>query len=263
MKKENIAELCGAIVGDGWICGSEKSFFLAGDPTEDKDYYDRNISKLIKEIFNIDITPKFFSYWKVYGVGMYKKEIIKTLLSFDLKKGKKVDTAQVPNWILQNKRFFFDFLRGLFDTDGSIFCQRDYTKYASKYNSKYHTRIRIRISSISPKLIDQIYNELNILNFKCTKRKLLRGFKHNRNNHNVHILEINNSKWINEFFKKVKPANPKHITKYLVWKKFGFCPPKTNIIQRKEIIKNKLNPYIFYQAGMSERSNETDSKSVA
>ena len=66
MKNEKIAELCGATMGDGWICSSEKSFFLAGDPSEDKDYYDEHISKLIKEILNIDINPKFFHYWKVY-----------------------------------------------------------------------------------------------------------------------------------------------------------------------------------------------------
>ena len=214
--KNEIAELCGAIMGDGWICSSEKSLFIAGDPLEDKDYYDKNISKLIKDVLNIDTIPKFFPYWRVYGIGVYKKEKIKKLLGFGLKKGKKVDVAFIPEWILGDKKLFFNFLRGLFDTDGSVFCERDYTKYATKYNSKYHTRIRLRIGLISPLLINQIYDQLQKFNFKCTKRKLIRGFKHNRNNHDVYILEIN-SKWVKEFFNRVKPHNPKHITKYKIW----------------------------------------------
>lgn len=263
MKNEKIAELCGAVMGDGWICGNEKSFFLAGDPSEDRDYYDKHIPKLIKEIFRISILPKSFPYWKVYGIGIYKKKIIAELLSFGLKKGKKVDVTEIPEWILrENKEFFFSFLRGLFDTDGSIFCERDYTKYSNEFNSKFHTRVRVRISSISPKIINQVYIQLRKFDFKCTQRKLSRGFKHNRNNHDVYTLEINNSKWVQEFFNNVKPANPKHRTKYLIWKKFTFLPPKTTLKQRKEMIKNNLSPYMFYQAGVSERSNETDSKSV-
>jgi hypothetical protein len=247
LMKNKIAELCGATMGDGWICSSEKSFFLAGDPTEDKDYYDKHISRLVKDILNIDIVPKSFPYWKVYGVGIYKKENIKKLLSYGLKKGKKVDKVFIPEWILgEGESCFFSFLRGFFDTDGSIFCQRDYTKYASKHDSKYHVNIRIRIGSISPLIIDQIYDQLQKFNLKCTKRRLHKGFKNNRNNHDVYILEVNNSKWVKDFFDRVKPANPKHQTKYKVWKKFGFCPPKTTLIQRKEIIKNKLSPYKFY-----------------
>ena len=30
--KEKIAELVGAIIGDGWIQSNEQNFFIAGDP---------------------------------------------------------------------------------------------------------------------------------------------------------------------------------------------------------------------------------------
>jgi len=244
-KNEKIAELCGAITGDGWICSTEKSFFLAGDMSEDKDYYDDNIAKIVNEIFNIKILPKKYPYWKVYGIGVHKKNLVKKLLNYGLKKGKKVDTAFVPEWILSNRIYFFNFMRGLFDTDGSVFCQKDYTKYASDYNSQYHVNIRLRIVSISSVLINQIYNKLNEYNFKCSKRVLKRGFKFNRNNHDAYVLELN-SNWVKEFFRKIKPSNPKHTTKYQIWEKFGFLPPKTTLLQRKEIIKNKLSPYKFY-----------------
>ncbi len=45
-----IAELCGAIMGDGWIQENESGFFIAGDPEEDKEYYDEHLSQLINKI---------------------------------------------------------------------------------------------------------------------------------------------------------------------------------------------------------------------
>ncbi len=245
--KEKIAELCGAIIGDGWIQSNEQCFFIAGDPDEDREYYDLHLTKIFREIL-IPVKPRDFPYWGVYGIGIYKKEIIKRLLKFDISKGKKVKTAKVPRWIINsNKRIIKSFLRGFFDADGSIFCQKDYTKYANEFNSKYHAKIRLRISSISLELIEQMYQLCNKCQFQCVKRTIKRGRIYGRNCNDVHIIEINHLKSIKRWFEELKPSNPKHNTKYLIWKKFGFCPPHTKIAQRKEILKNSLNPYLFYK----------------
>jgi intein/homing endonuclease len=246
--KEDIAELCGAIIGDGWIQSNGKSFFIAGDPLEDKEYYDAHMVPLINKILNLNLKVKNFPYWKVYGTSLHKKEIIKRLLKFGLIGGRKVDVAEIPKWIMKsNKKIKGAFIRGLFDTDGCIFCQRDYTKYAKEFSSKYHSKIRIRISSISEKLMLQVFEIINQLNIHCIKRELKRGWSNNRNNHNVHIIEINKIEDIKKFFDREISKNQKHITKYLIWKKFGFCPPKSTIEQRKQILKNELDPHIFYK----------------
>ncbi|OGJ13371.1 hypothetical protein A3K82_00580 [Candidatus Pacearchaeota archaeon RBG_19FT_COMBO_34_9] len=246
--KESVAEFCGAVIGDGWIQSNEKSFFLAGDPTEDKEYYDFHMLPLINKILNLELKIKNFPYWKVYGISIHKKEVIKKLLHFGLPKGKKVDVAEIPKWIIKsNKKIMTAFIGGLFDTDGCIFCQKDYTKYATEFTSKYHSKIRIRISSISKKLISQVFEIMNNLNIRCIKRELKRGWSNNRNNHNVYIIEINRLEDIKNFFGNILSKNQKHITKYLIWKKFGFCPPQTSIEQRKQILKNKLDPHIFYK----------------
>jgi intein/homing endonuclease len=246
--KEDIAEFCGAAIGDGWIQSNEKSFFLAGDPNEDKEYYDSHMLPLINKILNLELKTKNFPYWKVYGISIHKKEVIKMLLKFGLPKGKKVDVAAVPDWIMKsNKRIMKAFIRGLFDTDGCIFFQKDYTKYSTEFTSKYHSKARIRISSISKKLMSQVFEIINKLNIKCIKRELKRGWSNNRNNHDVYIIEINRIEDIKNFFEGGISKNQKHITKYLVWKKFGFYPPKLKIEQRKQILKNKLDPNIFYK----------------
>ncbi len=224
---EKKAEFCGAMIGDGWIQSDERCLFLAGDPLEDKEYYDKCISKIVSETI-VPTKPKIFHYWKVYGISIYKKSIIRRILSeFGLPKGKKVATARVPTWIINsNKKIIEPFIRGLFDTDGGIFCQRDYTKYADEFNFKYHTKIRLRFTTISKKLNDEIFKLINNLGYKGVKRTIKKGFENNRNNHDVQILEINRINSIKRFFKEIKPSNPKHMTKYLIWEKFGFCPKK-------------------------------------
>ena len=62
-------------------------------------------------------------------------------------------------------------------------------------------------------------------------------------------MGINELKSIKKWFGELKPSNLKHITKYLTWKKFKFCPPNTTPKQREEILKNKLNPYSLYKPG--------------
>jgi len=63
---------------------------------------------------------------------------------------------------------------------------------------------------------------------------------------------INVKKWFNI----IGSNNPKHITKFLVWKKYGFCPPRTTIKERQKFLKGVSDPFSYY-AGVGERSNES------
>jgi len=51
---------------------------------------------------------------------------------------------------------------------------------------------------------------------------------------------------VNKWFDMISSKNPKHLTKYQVWKEFGFCPPHTTLDQRKQILKKEISPYSFY-----------------
>jgi len=46
---------------------------------------------------------------------------------------------------------------------------------------------------------------------------------------------------------KIGFNSTKHLTKYEVWKKFGYCPPNTNIRQRKQILEGNLKIEDFYK----------------
>ena len=48
---------------------------------------------------------------------------------------------------------------------------------------------------------------------------------------------------VSKIMKFVNEKNPKHITRYLMWKKFGFCPPYTTLEERKQMLKKEVSPY--------------------
>ncbi len=128
----------------------------------------------------------------VYGVALYDKKSINKLLKYGIPKGEKAGRAEIPKWILKSQdKVKKNFIRGFFDTDGSIFCQKDYTKYAKEFDSKYHSKIRLRINGISSKLMEQCFRVLKKTGYLPTKRSIEEGFKNNRNNSKKYIIEIN------------------------------------------------------------------------
>ena len=211
------AELCGALIGDGWIQSNEKNLFLAGDLIEDKNYYDSKVIQLFKNLY-INVVPKNFPYWKVYGISIHSKELIKKFLDLGIPKGKKCLTAQVPCWILKSEvNVKSAFIRGLFDTDGGVSCQKDYTKYANYFNSTYHVKIRLRFTSISHKLQEQVLGLLSDLGYQCRLRALRdRATEKRPNNKDVYIIAMDRLEDINNFFNELIPSNEKHITKYQI-----------------------------------------------
>jgi len=93
-------------------------------------------------------------------------------------------------------------------------------------------------------------NLLNDLGYQCKLRLLKNRATIKRpNNKDVYIIAMDKIKDINIFFNNIIPSNPKHLTKYYIWKQFGFCPPNTTLKQRMDILKKKINPYDLYTQG--------------
>jgi len=123
--KKETAELCGAIIGDGWIESDQDALYITGSPTEDKLYYDKHLAPLFSKHF-IDVTPNKFPYWKVYGIVTYKKQAINKALSLGFQAGPKSLDVQIPSYILtsKNEETIKSIIRGVFDTDGSFWCEK-------------------------------------------------------------------------------------------------------------------------------------------
>lgn len=57
-------------------------------------------------------------------------------------------------------------------------------------------------------------------------------------------IYLNGKKNLNLWLKLIGTNNPKHHTKYLIWKKFGYCEPRTTVNERLSLL-NKKTSYNF------------------
>jgi hypothetical protein len=100
--------------------------------------------------------------------------------------GSKIrNQSTIPIWIWDKKLFLISCLRGLFDTDGSIY----------KTGGKY-------------KIVNYCSHDLTLL--KDIKKALeILGFHPYSNNINTNV-ELGRQLEVNRFFKEIKPANNRH-----------------------------------------------------
>lgn len=235
-----IAEILGVFIGDGWIESDKNGMYITGNPTEDKDHYDKFLAPLFSKHFTI-VKPKEFHYWKVYGFGIYKKDIINKAIELGFPVGKKCLNVKIPFYIFnsKNKKVIKALLRGIFDSDGSFWCEKSNAKTSTDFKKNHNCHPEFSISSCSKKLLIQIKFLLNKLDiYSQVIQKSKSGFRWNRNINNSYALTIRRIRDIEKWFEIIGTNNPKHKTRYELWKKLGYLPPKTTIIQRKEILKN-------------------------
>ena len=245
-KNENTAELVGLSFGDGGLTyrtnTSRLRFQLRGDLKEDKEHYDYYIIPLFNKevmfpLYKRGVGIVFNKSKGFYGLSLESNKINELNGVLGIPIGVKRELF-IPGWIKENKKFSLRFLRGFLDTDGCVSCQRNY----SIKNNKLHTQIRIYLSCCSKNLMGEIYGILQGLGFKCT----LKEDKRTRKGwNNFYSIKVSGGVQANKWFKLIGSKNPKHITKYQIWKSFGFCPPYTTLEERKEIIKKEIPPYSF------------------
>ena len=170
-RNENTSELVGLSFGDGGLTYRSNSnrvkFQLRGHLIEDREHYDNYIIPLFNKevmfpLFSRNVGTVFNKRINFYGLSVESVNIEESLNYLGIPSGVKGELF-IPNWIKKNKKHLLAFLRGFFDTDGSIFCQRNY----SIKNNKFHTQVRIYLSCTSRGLIHNIYESLKLLGYKA------------------------------------------------------------------------------------------------
>ena len=132
---------------------------------EERENYDNFIiplfnNEIMHPIFNRKVGIVYNLKKNIYGISVESVNIEKPLNYLGIPTGIK-NELQIPKWIEKNKDYSISFIRGFFDTDGTISCQRNY----SIKNNKYHTQIRLGITSTSKELILKIWSLLKTFVF--------------------------------------------------------------------------------------------------
>ena len=131
------------------------------------------------------------------------------------------------------------FIKGLADTE---FC----LTFKKRYREK-HYYPAIKFETQSKYLAKSVIKILKELGFKLTTT-----FDYVRYRNGVktiiNTINLNGLDNLNLWMKEIDFNSTKHLTKYEVWKRFGFCPPQTNILERQKILKGEIDINFYYKA---------------
>ena len=242
----DLAELCGIHAGDGYMRLREKGkgeVDISGS-LEEKEYYDDFVIPLFNKVFDLNLCGKKFSRG-TYGLICYDDEVRDILLNSGFPSGKKSKIVRVPKIILEseNREICSAFLRGLFDTDGNLyFSRRRSGKYIDfkKKNNYYPVISFVTISSFLASEIVYLlrfvgFEKINLYEYqpKLSKRGYIEQTRYN--------VVLYGRKNLSLFFEKIGSKNPIKLSRYLVWKKFGYCPPCTTFQQRQDLLNGRID----------------------
>lgn len=209
------AELCGLFAGDGWINSKRNTIFICGSIKE-KEFYDKHVRGLFERGLNFTPRLQHFPYWSVYGVAVYSKAITDFFKAQGFNEGKKVLTVKIPSEILNSKNLWPFFLRGIFDSDGSIYFEKN---YAPGVKHKQRRRARMEIGSASKEMILALQKICNELGYSP---KLRMQQPVNKVKHIQYKLRFNRKDDILRWFREISPKNNVHISRFKKWQKFGY-----------------------------------------
>lgn len=179
---DRMAEFFGVMLGDGHLSYFQVQVNLGN---KDREYVDYLVS-LIHKIFNIK--PKI-SFRKTGYIDIYFGSVIITnwLFKEGLVYNKVKSQVDIPAWIFSKKSYMNNFLRGFFDTDGSI--------YKLKFG------LQLSFTNNSKKLLNSLHKLVYKLEYKSSRVCGNRFY-------------ITNKSEINRFFKEISPKNPKHLIRF-------------------------------------------------
>ncbi len=194
-----LAEEIGMQFGDGFLSEKRYDYRLKGNPKDEKEYYIYYIAPLFKKLYNVDLKLK--ESYQTFGFELYSKAIweFKTKVVC-IKPGRKENIFIPKKLKVNNKEILCSFIRGLFDTDGSL-CFK--TKYGYE---RYYPEIGI--SLISKNLIKEVGEILQMLGFNP-------GIYFNKKYGRISIYGINALK---RYEKLIGWSSQKNLNKLNDWK---------------------------------------------
>ena len=197
IKKPNfskkLAEFVGIVLGDGGI--SQYQVTITLHAIDDR-AYGNFVVKLIQELFKIPIGIYPSGRDAVIDYVVSRIELVRFLEKIGLKQGNKVkQQVDIPEWIKRNKEYRIACVRGLVDTDGSVFIHR------YKVKGKEYAYKKLLFTSHSELLRQSVF-------------KILSGLGTRVRLDNGHNVCIDSKVDVAKYFEIIGSHNPKHLNRY-------------------------------------------------
>lgn len=204
----NLAEVTGAILGDGCLSGywssnegRKRYEVVFTGCKDDYDYYEQFIQPCFVNSFGI----KGRLFIRKDGSTRHhvkSRRVFEYFYSLGLPSGKKGRMISIPEKILLNKKFAVSCLRGLWNTDGSVY--RRYSKKYCWHRKHYSTLLVLQMRLISKPLLVGVQYCLGRLSIK-SNRIVDEGASF--------VLRITNQKEIEKFIDLVGFSNNHHLSR--------------------------------------------------
>jgi len=202
---KELAEFYGIMLGDG--NSYKRSFYnsrknksgtysikIVGDSVKDKDYLFNHVKPLIDNLFKIDSKLGKFNSSNAIFVQANGIELVNFLEGKGFKPGNKItNQLGIPEWIKKEENYLRSCLRGLYDTDGSVY---------KITNQNSH---QICFTNYNLCLLNDVRASLIKLGINCS----------NISKHDVYITKKSE---LRKFLKLIGFSNNRHLSKVKMWK---------------------------------------------
>jgi len=188
-----LAEFIGIMIGDGNI--NKYQISIALNLETDKEYA-KYVEMLIIELFHVKPTIQLRPNDGCVVLVVSSAELSDYLTELGLPRGDKIKNGlDIPAWILKNIEYTKFCIRGICDTDGSVF-QEVHT-----YKDKSYKYCRLAIVTYSPPLLETLGSVFAKVGIAAKVRK-------------SHRLSVERFTDIKQYFKIVGSSNPKHLRRF-------------------------------------------------
>lgn len=216
IKCPELAEFMGILFGDGYALNKGRIHRIEITLNSSEDiHYKEYVCNLIKKLFNLNPKVRIRKQYHRIDIIINSMGMANFVNDLGIPTGRKKNRLKLPKWVSRNSLFLRYFLRGLVDTDGSLFFTKRGTYKLNKYpviEMKLHDR----------NFISELANALKKLGFACVRTK----FK----------VQLNGIKNLEKWVEEIGFKNMNLISRYLIWKRFNYCPPKTDLRKRLNML---------------------------
>ena len=203
-ESEELAEFYGIMLGDGNMTKIKKhkvgtyQIRIVGDSRHDKKYLIGFVKPLIERVFKIEATLRKSKQKNALYITSTGLRLVEFLESKGFKAGDKIkNRLNIPKWIKENREFLKACIRGLYDTDGSVY---------KLTNQNSH---QISFRNYNPTLIKDVRDSLVLVGINCSR--ISKGNE----------ITITKKSELLKFLKEIGFHNSKHIDKI---RKYNLAP---------------------------------------
>jgi len=195
--KKALSEFIGIILGDGNVNFYKKGkkigvyqIRIAGDCNKDRLYHINYIKPLCESLFNLNAKIIENKNHNERFLFLSSKELVEFFIKMGIKSGNKItNQSTIPEWVFEKKSYIQACIRGLIDTDGSVF----------RMSKRDSNLIRINLKNYDFKLLNDARNAFIKLDFHPSKITCGNSFC------------ISRQKEIERYLREIGFSNQKHL----------------------------------------------------